>query len=152
MIEVRISDTDAEAIAKHPDVYPCISDDMSPPREQYQKRGRAHGWINAVAYVDGKPAAYMALEPSSAVMTWGHFAIVPEYRHLKQDIGDTLINWARENTNFAKFHGWASHPAVVAYLESLGFRVEGISEGSLLRGGKLLPQALMGMRICRTQS
>lgn len=141
--------TDIETIRRimtHPRIYPKIRDDMSPTVEEFQpiiseglhyvgiQRNGIEGLIfyhrhNAVTY-----EAHTCLTPP----LWG---------------GDgrrgwlLTAQWMFANTDCRKIVGMcpADNPLIERFAMDIGFSVEGVNRKSLLRGGELLDQTVVGL-------
>ena len=145
-LTLEVSKSGAESILQHSEIYRTICDDGSPNREYLTI---PEGWLNVVAYVDGNPVGCFVLHPVNSVTMECHVQVLPDYRHLSAEIGREVINWTSENTNALKLIAWIPFDCenVRIFAESMGFKVEGISEGSIMKKGKLLSQWLVGLRL-----
>ena len=142
---LEVSKHDAEKVLRHPEIYAAIRDDGSPPANELFI---PDGWISVVVYIDEPVACFVLHELNSATMVC-HVQILPDYRYLSHDIGISVIGWTKENTDARKLIAWIpfDRENVKIFAESMGFAVEGISEDSIMKDGKLQPQWLMGLRL-----
>lgn len=136
---------DAEHILRHPKIYETICDDGSPTIEDVVI---PDGCISVVVYVDEAIACFILHEVNSVTLMC-HVQILPEFRHLSDEIGKAVIEWTKDNTEAKKLIAWIPFDCenVRFFAERMGFTVEGISEDSIMKGGKLLSQWLMGLKL-----
>lgn len=147
---LRLSEsiTDAETILRHPDIYKTICDDDSPSIDDICI---PEEWRCVVAY-DGPnivPVGCFILHYINSVTMVCHVQILPEHREMSAEIGEAVIQWTRDNTEAEKLIAWIPFDCenVKWFAEKMGFKVEGVSEDSIMKGGELLSQWLMGLKL-----
>ena len=145
-LRLEESRADAEAILRHPDIYKTICDDDSPDVEDLCV---PEGWLCVVAYIDETPAGCFVLHEINGVTMQCHVQVLPEYRHMSAEIGQAVIQWAKDNTDAKKLIAWVPFDCenVKNFAVKMGFKVEGVSKGSIMKGGELLSQWLVGLRL-----
>lgn len=134
---------DAESILQHDEIYRAICDDGSP-----EELFIPDGWTNVVVYADG-PVACFVLHPHNSITMECHVQVLPEFRHLSAEIGREVIEWTRKHTDASKLIAWIPFDCenVKLFAEKMGFIVEGISEDSIMKGGQLHSEWLMGFKL-----
>lgn len=148
-LRLEESKEDAEAILRHPDIYKTICEDGSPKAEDLYI---PEGWRCVVAYLNDlqyDPLGCFVLHELNGVTMLCHVQILPEHRHMSAEIGQAVIQWARDNTDAQKLIAWIPFDCenVKCFAEKMGFKVEGVSEGSIMKNGELLSQWLVGLRL-----
>ncbi len=145
LLRLKESREDAQRIVRRPEIYKTICDDGSPTAEDFVI---PEGWICVVAYVD-EPAGCFVLHSLNSVTMECHVQILPEHRNLSAEIGRAVIQWAKDNTEAKKLIAWIPFDCenVKCFAESMGFKVEGVSEGSIMKNGELLSQWLVGLKL-----
>ena len=136
---------DAETILRHPEIYSCIKDDGSPPAETFSL---PDGSVNLVVYIDGPVACFILHELNFVTMEC-HVQVLPEYRNRSGEIGQAVVEWTRHNTVAKKLIAWIPFDCenVKNFAIDMGFVVEGVSEDSIMKQGKLLSQWLVGIKL-----
>ena len=141
MITLGGSREDAYAILTHPEIYPNITDDFS---TEFSIPGNMFA---LVAYSDDVPAACVTLLSRNGIKLEIHVQILPDYRHMSDLLGKSMLNWIWDNTTAQKLVAEIAFKFenVKRYAESMGFQVEGISKGSIMLDGRLTDQWIMGL-------
>jgi len=135
-------------IINHPEIYPMVCDDnafadLSGPLEI------PGYWDCIVAYVDDIAAGCFVLHPSGTKATMEvHVQLLPEYREDSKSICDALLAYAWDLVSANKFVACIPFDCanVKDFAEKMGFKIEGINEGSIMRGGELLDQWYVGIK------
>ena len=148
MIHIGVSNEDTEKIIKHDDMWDYLTDDGSVEKDDYEV---PEAWINAVAYVDDSPAAFICIAQCNFVTAEIHFGVHPEYRSISKKLGDALLKWAWDNTEYMKMIAMTHADVVRDFALSVGFRTEGINAASFLKNGKLTDQTYLGVIRCLQQ-
>ncbi len=133
-------------ILTHPEIYPNISDDLSPPVEDFSL-DMLNGHEYLVGFVD-KPIGYVGLHPANGITLIAHIQILPEYRkEYALEFGKGAAQWIWDNTQFMKIQASIPtlYPNVISFIERLGFNKEGVSEKSYLRHGEIHDSVYFGM-------
>lgn len=140
------------AILTDPDVWAGGSDDGSPDPDTFEP-----GFHDAIYYLvpldDGEPMGVFLITPVNSTTFEWHTAILRVHRGRQAIAGCKLaIEWMRENSPALKLITWVEVEArhVYLYAKACGFGVEGVSHGSLMKGGRLRDQYLMGRLICQS--
>lgn len=144
MITFAVNTQDAEQIVQHPDIYPHVGDDGSPPAEQFTI---PDSWYCVVGYSDGQPAGCWLMHHTNSTTLEVHIQVLKEYRTHSEEICRGFIAWAWDNTPAQKLVAQIPtlYPNVKAFAETMGFRVEGINASSIQKDGQLYDQYYMGL-------
>lgn len=144
-LKLKESRGDAEAILRHPDIYKTICEDGSPDAEDLFI---PEGWRCVVAYLE-KPIGCFVLHEFNGVTMTCHVQVLPEHREHSAEMGKAVIQWSKDNTDAKKLIAWIPFDCenVKCFAEKMGFKVEGVSEGSIMKGGQLLDQWLVGFKL-----
>lgn len=152
--EISISrTTDLQAIAEilsHDGVRDLVWDDSGPAalsihEKIYYLMATRDVWDEGS--VSSVPIGVMAFIPINAV-TWNpHIAVLPKYRGTGTDVMRAGVDWIFTNTECKKL---VAHPpeynaAMIRVFEKCGFKSEGYSPRSILKGGTLHGRKLMGI-------
>jgi len=106
-----------------------------------------------VPWLDGVPMGIFALTPVNSVTWEWHTGILRPFRGRSAIRGALLaVEWMALNTPARKLITWVDAEArhVYLYAKAGGFGIEGTSHGSLLKGGRLHDQYLMGRLLCQS--
>jgi RimJ/RimL family protein N-acetyltransferase len=133
---------DAFAVLSDPRIFDVISEDGmdSVPMPE--------GPIYLCGYVPELIGCFI-LHKLSKVTLGCHVQVLPEYRaEHAEEFGRAVIEWTWENTDAHKIVAEIPflYPNVRRFAERMGFEVEGINRGSLMKGGLLIDQWHMGLR------
>jgi len=148
MIQVRISDEDAEEIIKHDAMWDYLTDDGSVAREDYKI---PEAWMNVVGYVDESPAAFVCIVPLNYVTADIHFGVHPDYRDMSKELGTSILAWIWDNTEVLKLVAQTHADTVRDFALQVGFEIEGINAMSFMKNGKLIDQVYLGVKRCLQQ-
>lgn len=145
-LRLKESRDDAQRIVRHPEIYKTICDDGSPLAEDFFI---PEGWVCIVAYLGEIPMGCFVLHDLNSVTLWCHVQVLPDYRYMSAAIGRAVIQWARDNTDAKKLIAWIPFDCenVKCFAESMGFKVEGVNEDSIMKNGELLSQWLVGLKL-----
>lgn len=137
----------------HPDIWEESKDDGAAPVEDFLPQ-----FPDSVYYLvpyDGKEAmGIFVLTPSNSSTWEWHTGILRKYRGKRAVIGCRLaVDWMSEHSPALKLITWVECEARHVYLfaRACGFGIEGTSHGSILKGGRLRDQYLMGRLLCQSQ-
>ena len=137
---------DAERIINHPQIYPCVKDDGSPP-EFYVPEGM----VTVVAY-DPDAVACTAFHWRNSSTIEVHVQVIPEARQKSLKYGELMLEWLWENTPAQKMVGLVHDRKTLLWTLKLGFKIEGICTASLQQNGRLINQTHIGISRCQQQS
>lgn len=133
-------------IVTHHEVYPWLSDDGSPPPEEWHAIQH-----EAMYYVlverDGEPVGVLMFTPQNSVCYEGHTALLPEVWGQGAEIGAMAAAWLFENSPCQRLIGNAPmfNPRALQYARSAGMEPFGVNARSYLKGGVLYDQIVLGM-------
>ena len=141
-------------ILTHPRIWPFISDDFSPPREQYQPVQHESIWYVVVHDQDSDPRGPSELLglwtfiPQNGVCWDVHTALLPNaWGKRGQTAARMLPEWIWINTSCRRiittvpsYNRLALHFAIRA-----GMRVYGVNEASYMKNNKLYDQVCLGI-------
>ena len=140
---------DAELIKRmvtHPEVYPYLSDDGSPSRDEWQPV------INdAVYYVlaarDSSPVGLWMFHPQNSVCYEGHSVVLPEMQGNGAEIAVMVQVWMFEHTPCQRIIGNAPmcNPRALYYAQKAGMQPFGVNVKSYLKDGVLYDQIVLGV-------
>jgi hypothetical protein len=154
VIEVsRTSDPQlVAAILTDPDVWAEGSDDGTGSPEDFVPAFHDSVYY-LVPWLGDEPMGIFIVTPSNSITFEWHTGILKEYRGKHAIAGCRMAcDWMAENTTARKLITWVEVEArhVYLYAKACGFGVEGLSHGSLLKGGQLRDQYLMGRILCQS--
>lgn len=144
MIIKRSFEEGIKEVITHPDIYPRLTADDSPPPEEWEPRpDRIYlvGW-------DEEPFGVTSFAPKSSIVYNAHFQVIPEYRKSHAiDFAKECIRWLWDNTKAKKIVAEIPefHQNVIHFGHKVGFVVEGINSKSFLKDGKLHNQIYLGL-------
>ena len=145
------SPKDAADIIRHAEIYACIKDDGSPPAEEFTIPDDC---ISVVVYIEeppdiDKPISCFVLHSINFATYECHVQVLPEHRDRSSEIGQAVIEWTRQNTQAKKLIAWIpfDYENVKNFALEMGFKVEGVSEDSIMKQGKLISQWLLGLKL-----
>lgn len=135
------------SIVTHPKIYPFISDDFSPPREEFKPVEHASIWYVLVRDGEELLGAF-AFMPANSVCLEVHTFLTPNaWGSRAEEAGHGVILWMWQNspcrriiTNVPKWNTLALRFALRAGLEQFG-----INELSYMKHGTLHDQILLGI-------
>ena len=139
------------AICTHDDVWLEGGDDGTGNRDAFVPAFHERVYY-LVPWLDDSPMGVFILTPSNAVTWEWHTGILKPFRGKAAIRGCQLaVEWMALTTPARKLITWVDTEArhVYLYAKRCGFGVEGVSHGSLLKGGRLHDQYLMGRMICQ---
>lgn len=137
----------AREILTHPKIWPFISDDASPPVEDFQPVAHDAFWYVLAHYGDTLLGLWMFV-PQNGVCYEVHTALLPvAWGLLGQSAARALPAWIWENTpcrrivtNVPSSNRLALHFALKA-----GMKIYGVNEASYLKDGVLRDQVCLGL-------
>lgn len=135
-----------KSILTDPDLYKLISDDFSPPIEEFEPV-----WGDSIVYLlvkkEDKVIGVTVGHFITSSCMIGHFNILPEYWGDNKEANRACIDWAFENTNTIKCIAFIPEycKEVLASALSMGCYEEGYISNSILKGGKLYGQWMVGV-------
>jgi len=148
---IRIERTEDAGLIRgvmtHPQIYPNISDDASPPAEEFQPVMAEALWYVA-AYVDDELMGVFALFPQNGICWEVHTCLLPKAwgRHSRMIVREG-IRWVFENTpckriitNVPEYNRLALKLACDA-----GMKMFGVNKGSFQKNWVLYDQYLLGL-------
>ena len=145
-MKIAIDRDDAEDIINHPDIYPYMKDDGSPPTFSVPD-----GMVTIVVY-DPDPVACTAFHWRNSTTLETHVQVLPDYRKKSLEYGEAMLEWIWSNTPAEKLIGLVHDRKTLSWTLKLGFKIEGISPKSIQQGGKLIDQTYIGISRCQQQS
>ena len=156
MITIRQS-TDAErirAVLTHPRIYPHVTDDGSPAPDAYAPPlGDGIHWLEPLR--DGVPMGFFLYVALNSIEFEVHTAILPEHRGIPAlEAARAGLRWMVDNTPCRKVITRVPRPNRLAYrfARHVGLTDEGLDRASILKGGVLHDQLVLGItedEICR---
>lgn len=134
------SDERIREILTHPEVYPHIKDDYSPPVEQFAP--------HPACYLEPVAGVLVVLRPMLATLWEAHIAALPEARGKGAEAVRLAADWLRENTRAEQVLAmFPEGSKATSLMGKCGFVKVGSVEGSFRRGGALLPLHIYSLRI-----
>lgn len=134
-------------ILTHPQVYPHISDDGSPPAPEFQPLQSEAVWYIVVR--DGEEILGMwMLHPHNSVCWECHMCYLPPAWGSRASLaGRMLPEWVWEHISCRRIIGNvpACNRLAVAYMKRIGFEEFGINRASFLKNGQLYDQICLGI-------
>ncbi len=133
-------------VLTHPRIYPRITDDGSPPPEEFQPSD--HPAVTyLVAYQGEELLGLYVLVPHNAVCWEVHVAMLPSAWGRARAATRAMVAWVWQHTRCRRLI--ASVPVSNRLALALGFaagaRAWGRNEKSFLRGGRLIDQITLGL-------
>lgn len=126
-------------ILTHPEVYPHIGDDYSPPVAQFNP--------SPACYLEFDGVLVM-LAPMMQTVWTAHIAALPESRGKGAEAVRLAADWLRENTRAESVLAMFPDGSMAAGLVGrAGFVSVGTVPDSFRRGGRLLPLHIYSLRI-----
>lgn len=128
-------------ILRHPEIYPLISDDFSPPREEFIP--------SPAAYLEPVEGFLVRLEPLYTTVWSAHICALPEARGRGVEAVERAAEWLRVNTVCERVLAMFpdANEAVGKLVKKSGFEFVGVIPDSFRRGGRLLSLHLYSLRI-----
>ncbi|MEW5709849.1 MAG: GNAT family N-acetyltransferase [Pseudomonadota bacterium] len=151
---VRIERTfDAELVRKiltHPQIYPHVSDDGSPPPEEFDPREsvRNDAMYFLVPMAAERPAGLYVIYPHNSIMYEVHACILPEYRGAAaREAARAMVQWVFAHTPCRKLIALvpAFNRLAHQYARRVGFMDVGVITRSYLKAGVLYDQHLLAI-------
>lgn len=136
-----------EAVLSHPAIYPCVTDDSSPPVEDFVPIDNP-SFYRLAAYEDDEVVGVFLFHPENFICYRGHFCILPKYWGIVTDSATkAALRWMFDNAPCLKITGHipAYNLAACRASSRAGMRVEGRSIRSVMKGGILHDQILFGI-------
>ena len=136
-------------VLTHPEIYPRITEDGAPPREEYNPPGKA---IFVGGFLGDEIIGLMIYHKDTAVV-WGcHVQVLPDYRDYAFDFGKQALDWLKEMTNAKKVTAQIPvlYPDVIRFAEKHGFKNEGTNKQSYLKNGQLTDKVYLGKMLWDT--
>jgi RimJ/RimL family protein N-acetyltransferase len=134
-------------IMTHPKLYPHISDDGSPPREEYRPPESEAVWYVIVRDADEVLGLFM-LVPQNAVCWEFHVALLPcAWGSRSRQAALEFWNWVWEHTPCRRIVSNVPLPNRLALRFGLdaGMKLYGINRESFLKNGILYDQTCLGL-------
>ena len=139
-----------DAVMKHPDVYPWITDDFNPHPDDFDTESlieNEHLYFVG-AFVDDAIAGVFMFHPMTMVMYGMHSAVLPKYRgwlSVRMAIG--AAKWVFRNTDCLKLITYvpAGNIAALALARRGGMKAEGVITESIMKDGAMIDQTILGI-------
>ena len=135
-----------DSVLKHKDIAPFIGDDSS------GKLDINYPIVDSIYYLaiydDSDIAGIFAFVVINGITLDGHTNILPRFRGEKSIEAARLgLKWVFDNTKFVKINGSTPiyNKRAIAFNKKIGFEVEGINKGSIMKDGKLYDQIYFGL-------
>lgn len=133
-------------IMTHPKVYPFITDDFSPPVEQFAPLDHPLFWY--MLAFDGEELLGMWLFEQRGVAFQVHTCLLPGYRFQRgRQAAREMAEWIWTNSGCQRI--WTAVPRnnriAVEFARAAGMTQFGVNERSFLKNGILQDQILLGM-------
>jgi len=131
-------------IATHPEIYPYVSDDGSPPPEEYEPVQSDEFYY--LMFEGG----FFLFHPLNYITVEVHTCILPEWRGRSIKYARRAIAWMFRNTQYRKIvtHVPEYNRKALAYAQKAGMRIEGVNRKSFMKNGVIYDQYLLGV-VCR---
>ena len=134
-------------VISHPQIYPHVSDDGSPPAAEYRPLESDAVWYVIVRDEDEILGMWM-LHPHNAICWECHMCYLPSaWGSRASAAGRMLPEWVWEHVPCRRIVGNvpACNRLALAYMKRIGFEVFGINPASFLRNGRLYDQVCLGI-------
>lgn len=141
-IRMELNPRDAEDIINHPEIYPHVKDDGSPPRFYVPE-----GMVTLVVY-DPDPVACTAFHWKNSNTIEVHVQVLPKARKKSLEYGRAMLGWIWDNTPADKLVGLVHDRKTLLWTLKLGFKKEGVSTASIKQNGNLIDQTYIGISRC----
>lgn len=140
-------------IVTHPQVYPFLSDDGSPPASEWQPTESETVYYVAASNHRGV-VGVLIFTPHNSICYEGHSALLPSVWGHGPEIGKLAMRWMFENSPCRRLIGNAPsfNPRVLAYAKRSGMQPFGVNQKSFLKDGILYDQVVLGASkedVCR---
>lgn len=146
MIVDRCYDVEVvRAILTHPEIYECIAEDGTPPREDFMLQ--LEGIACIVGIVGSEPIGVMIYHPINGITWECHVQVLPAYREQYADeFSEKALDWAF-SLGVKKLVAQIPflYPNVKDFGLKHGFEVEGINKQSYLKNGQIHDQWYLGL-------
>ena len=139
-------------IMRHPKIYPHISDDFCPTREDFDSTQAVRSEANYFLLVEDGAGVFF-LHPHSRVLYEVHTCLKPECWG-RVEIAKAGARWMFEHTNCEKIMTWVPVYNRIARRFALkaGMVEEGYLDLSYMRNGSLQGMHLLGLSKCQQPS
>jgi RimJ/RimL family protein N-acetyltransferase len=134
-------------ILTHPRIWPHISDDGSPPPEQFEPPDHPAIW-HVLAWDGDELLGLWLLVPHNSVCWEVHTALLPHaWGERARRAARAFLAWLWRETPCRRLITAvpASNRLALRFAEAAGMRIWGVNEKSFLRGGRLEDQILLGL-------
>jgi hypothetical protein len=136
------------AVLTHPKIYPYVTDDFAPPREQFQVNEHPAIWYVRVRDEDGELLGLFTLLPENEICWQAHVAMIRgTHPVLVHQAGKGLLPWIWENTPCERIEAAVpacNRAAIWFGIRSMGLIQYAIKPLSFRKKGRLWDQVLMG--------
>jgi len=135
-----------KSIITHPEIYPLVADDFSPRPEFWEPIQNDEIWY--VLAKEDKPLGLFALIPDNKICWKAHPCLLPETRgKMSREITKQFVQWLWQNTPCRRLIAEIPefNRVVIKYAVDCGMTQFGVNEKSLLKGGILHDQVMLGI-------
>jgi len=139
-----------DAVMKHPDVYPWITDDFTPDPDDFYTETLIdnENFYFVGTFVDDAIAGVFMFHPMTKIMYEMHSAVLPDYRGLLSvTMAVGAAEWIFRNTDCLKLITYvpAGNIAALALARRGGMKAEGVITESFMKGGTMIDQTILGI-------
>ena len=127
-----------------PEIYARISDDGSPEAEDFNP---VEPCDHVYYLTDDSETCLVYFHWKNCVTLEGHIQILKSHRGSAMEFGELAKKWVWDNTDARKIEVTIPdiYPDVFKFIQKQGFKLEGLSENSYLKNGKLHDQFYLGL-------
>jgi len=132
---------------RHPKIYPYISDDSCPKREDFRV-GREDPWQSYfITAKDDSLIGMWLLHRHNAITYEIHTCVLPSRFRAADEAAKAVVAWIFENTPCRKIitHVPSFNRAALKFALRAGLQLEGCVTESFLKDGKIYDQHLLGI-------
>ena len=146
LIEIK-SDEEIKAILCHPEIYPRISDDRSPPPIDFDPPDSAK---YIAGYVDGDIIGLMVYHKTDLGLKC-HFQVLPEYRQkYSREFARMALDFGEAKNASIYAEVADCYPDVIRFAKDMGFKREGYAENVSIKNGVSYRKVLLRLNRCHS--
>lgn len=140
----RTTDLDViKSIMTHPYIYPRLAEDGAPPPEAFTPT--LHNCVYLLGRCDDRPFA-LGIYGINGSVTWDtHVAVIPTYRRHAYDFAKAAQDWAFDYAQKLTARIPFNYPDTMRFGLKLGWKIEGVCERSVMKGGELVDCWYLGL-------
>lgn len=149
----RLIDADlVNSVIKHDKIFPHLTDDFTNNADVFDTQAVVENesvYFIGVA-VDDELASVFYYQPHNHATFEVHSAVLPKYRgKLSVKMAKESLKWIFDNTPCRKVitHVPVGNNPAFVLSKKVGMQIEGINRKSIMKGGKMIDQTLLGITI-----